>query len=136
MPYLTKERKTFLGLNPNKASEEGDWNYLFTLGIIKEWESAPCYATIHKLRKACFYDSTASVSIWAIEQNLLALNLQPGDIKVAKELAFNEFMRRIGNKYEDNKIKSNGDVYPNDVTSEYLGTPSAGLVRRAKKEKK
>jgi hypothetical protein len=112
MPYLNEERKTFIDLHPDKAKDEGDMNYLFTLGILNAWKKVPRYKTIHHLRKACFYDASVIPEVWAIEQRFKRINAHPTDIKVAKELAFNEFMRRIGNPYEDSKIKENGDVYP------------------------
>ncbi len=112
MPYLTEERKKFIDMNPGKAKEEGDMNYLFTLGIIRAWEKVPRYKTIHHLRKACFYDSSSIVEVYAIEQRFKVLNVHPVDINIAKELAFGEFMERIGNEYERMARKRNGDVYP------------------------
>jgi hypothetical protein len=111
MPYLTEERKRFLDLNPDKAYEVGDCNYLFTLGLIHEWNKEPRYKTIHRLKKACYSDSTASTAVFAIEARLRGTNVDKLDIETAKQLAFDEFYRRIGSKYEDKKIEENGDVY-------------------------
>ncbi len=135
MPYLNKIRKAFIDLNPKKTFEPGDWNWLFTLVIIAVWSKTPRYKTIHYLRKACFYNSTIIPEIYSVEQRLKEINIDPTDIKVAKELAFNEFMRRIGNNYEDKKIEANGDVYPMSPL-EYLGTPQTGLFTKPKKGKK
>ena len=114
MPYLDEARKDFVDYNPGKTHEPGDWNYLFTLAILRVWELTPKYKTIHLLRKACYYEPQSVAHIYAIEQRLLNINVDRLDIKVSSELAFNEFMRRIGNKYEDKKIKENGDVYPDE----------------------
>lgn len=114
MPYLDEARKTFIGLSPEWATKPGDMNWLFTLAIIKVWERCPRYKTIHYLRKACYYEPSTITEICVVEQRLLHSEADGLDIKVARELAFNEFMRRIGNKYEDQKIKKNGDVYPEE----------------------
>jgi len=141
MPYLDDERKKFVDLNPDKAKEEGDMNYIFTLGILNAWKKTPRYKTIHHLRKACFYDASVIHEVWAIEQRFKNLNVHPVDINVAKELAFNEFYRRVGAKYEDKKIKENGDVYPDDMTLGLLGHPvdskiGEELKKRCKESRK
>lgn len=115
MPYLDDERKKFVDEQRSKATKEGDCNYLFTLALISAWIKKPGYATLHNFRKACFYDPSVQHEVWVIEQDLKEYNVSPVDIKIAKEMAFNEFMRRVGNKYEDKKIAENGDVYPEDV---------------------
>ena len=115
MPYLDEARKTFIDLNPQKTFEPGDWNYLFTLAIIRVWEKTPRYKTIHALRKACFYESQSIIEIYAVETRLLGINISKQDIQIAKELAFNEFYRRVGAMYEDQKIMLNGDVYKDEV---------------------
>ena len=123
MPYLDDDRKKFIAENPNKTFNEGDWNYLFTLAIIRVWEKTPRYKTIHALRKACYHDPQTLVEMYATECRLLSINISPLDIKIARELAFDEFYRRVGAKYESKKIKENGDVYPATTGMQFCSHP-------------
>ncbi len=129
MPYLEESRKEFILNNPAKPHNEGDMNYLFTLAIIRVWEQTPRYKTIHNLRKACYHEPQSIAHIYTIECRLLALNVDRLDIKIARELAFNEFMRRIGSVYEEEKRVANGDVYP----EKYITVDVAILKKKGRK---
>lgn len=112
MPYLIQERKDQLdkeeyGHNLN----EGDVNYLYTKFYITKWLEEQSYKTIHYLRKISLYpafDTEFNQLNHLIKQHT---TLTATDLEVARDLAFYEFMRRIGNNYENGKIAKNGDVY-------------------------
>ena len=85
MPYVTKERRDALTRTllplPDTAKTAGELNYMITTLLIKYWEE---HGHIYK-----------------------TIN----DISGACTEALAEFRRRIVGKYEDQKIKENGDVY-------------------------
>ena len=111
MPYLTEDRRKFIEENRSKAFEAGDWNYLFTLALIHAFSKEPRYKTIHLLKQACYIDHYASPHILDVEVILKELNVSLADRQTARQLAFDEFYRRVTSKYEDKKRKENGDVY-------------------------
>jgi hypothetical protein len=95
MPYLTKSRREIIKPHLNPLLEwvgsgldlcSGDLNYIFT---------KICISYFSRGRNKCY----------------AGLN----DIRGALLNASDEFYRRVGTKYEDTKIASNGDVY-NEIT--------------------
>lgn len=82
MPYLDEERKTNLLQYPTMMSKSGDLNFLLT-------NTCLTYLQVHG-------------------KSYAILN----DIVGALECCKQEFIRRVVNPYEDEKIKENGDVYP------------------------
>ena len=111
MPYLTLERIRFLEAQKEKAVQEGDWNYLYTLELIATFLKAPKYKTIHLIKKACYVNSQWVPGIKAIDDHLRKINIPAEDIVTARQLACDEFYRRVASLYEDSKIALNGDVY-------------------------
>lgn len=85
MPYITKDKRTFLDLFINscpvsESTEPGILNYVITSIIIKALGPKPNYTKF---------------------------NAMIGMIECVKQ----ELYRRAVSKYEDQKIKENGDVY-------------------------
>lgn len=110
MPYLTEERKGELLKEPGLARTSGDWNYMYTSAMIKAWSAKQSYATIHAIKLAV-RNPTHCEQIMEVESFFAFLNVALEDRFAARELAFFEFMRRVGNNYENQKITENGDVY-------------------------
>lgn len=138
MPYLTKEDKARLDTNPMDARNVGDYNYLFTLAFIAVWKKLPKYTTIHELRRASVNPGLIQ-EVVDVESCLTALGVSFEDRQAARYLAFLEFYRRIGSRYEDTKIAENGDVYAEISTfevgglSEELKLKIAEVAKGAKK---
>lgn len=84
MPYIEEARKDLITYEGMSAETPGELNYLLTLVILD-------YLRENKL---CYR----------------TIN----DITGALVCCQQEFQRRVTNKYEDSKIKSNGDVYPEE----------------------
>ncbi len=125
MPYLKQEDKERLNNNPMAARNVGDYNYLFTLAYIAVWKKAPMYSTIHELRKASINPGLIQ-DVVDVEGQLNSLGVSFEDRQAARYLSFLEFYRRVGSKYEDQKIEENGDVYAG-VVPEALKVLSADL---------
>jgi hypothetical protein len=85
MPYIKQERRDAMTPTlkpfPDTAKNCGELNYAITLLLIKYWEE-----------KGASYQTI-------------------NDIHGAASGALHEFQRRVVGKYEDQKIKENGDVY-------------------------
>lgn len=85
MPYVNQERRdamaTTLLPKPDTAKNAGELNYAITMLLIQYWK-----------------DHGPKYQAWA-------------DISSACTEARAEFRRRIIGKYEDQKIRENGDVY-------------------------
>jgi hypothetical protein len=82
MPYIKAEDRQALDKYPLSIENAGELNYMLTKVILNYWKN---------------YKG----------QNYQKIN----DIVGALECAKLEFVRRVVNNYEDEKIKSNGDVY-------------------------
>lgn len=110
MPYLPETRKTELKADPTKASEPGDFNYLFTLCYLEYWlkPGNQRYATIHRIK------TDAELEIGDISENitggLWATCLPIQDMRAAKRAAYDEFRRRVVEPYEEYCIAKNGDI--------------------------
>lgn len=118
MPYLNSERREYLKGVWNKEITGGDINYLFTELLIRKWMANPCYQTIHDLKRATVV-MAGDDDFWELRATLLEHGVADVDIRVAAELAYNEFQRRIVADYEDAKAASNGDVYEKAVNDLY-----------------
>jgi hypothetical protein len=111
MPYLPKERIEEIKNDPLKANRPGDLNYLVSmLIIIPMWLDKPNYSTVHALKKLLVVTPEKCI---ALTQLLARLpnEVYRTDLFVAAALAFDEFYRRVGSKYEDGKAEENGDLY-------------------------
>ncbi len=82
MPYIKQERRDELKVSGGPETP-GELNYAITMLLIEYWHRSP------------------------LPGNYTRIN----DIVGACCCAMHEFERRIVGKYEDQKIKENGDVY-------------------------
>ena len=71
--------------------------------------AAPSYATIAKIKKSVI-NPRKLPGVDALDSFLTLLLVPEIDRRVARELAWEEFYRRIGAKYEDQCVIRNGDL--------------------------
>lgn len=109
MPYIEPGKRAELLTEPQRVTTPGDWNYLYSVAILKVWNANPKYETIHKLKRATKW-SNVLPEIQKITDGLLALGIEAEDTMVAAELAFAEFYARIGRAYEFHKMNTQGDL--------------------------
>lgn len=110
MPYIDEERRKAVKNNVQTVSDVGELNYLVTEYIKACWKKDRHYSTIHALYKEMFLRPEKSRLLDFLKRRT-AQEYTSTDIHVAGQLAFFEFYRREVGKYEDEKIKNNGDVY-------------------------
>ena len=96
-------------MEPQRAKDEGDFNFLFTLEYLKTFIANPRYSTIALIRQSSLTPSRIA-GIKNIEDLLTVQGVSQLQRIVARDLAFHEFMRRIGDKYEEYAIQKNGDL--------------------------
>ncbi len=109
MPYLKDGRKKELLTEPQRANTDGDYNFLFMQEYLKSYINKPSYSTIALIRKASITPSKVE-GVKAIEDLLTVQGVSQLDRIVARDLAFQEFYRRIGSMHEEEAQMSNGDV--------------------------
>lgn len=112
MPYLLESRKALLKEDPTKATEPGDFNYLFTLAYLEEWlkPGNQRYATIHRIKMDAISGPCSEIS--GNVSSILFKNPEFGirHISTAKAAAYDEFRRRVVDPYEEYCITKNGDL--------------------------
>ena len=108
MPYITLKEKQDLTVDET-ITTVGQLNYIISLEMKKRFMAEFRYHTIHNIRK----DFVTNAETCSFLNALHARNRRFtwDDIKTAAALAFMEFYRRIGARYEDKAIKKNGDIY-------------------------
>lgn len=109
MPYIEPGKRAELLTEPNRATTTGDWNYLYSVAILKVWNATPKYETIHKLKMATRFLSPQFEEITAVSNHLFPLASYE-EAACAAELAFMEFYARIGRAYEFHKMMTSGDL--------------------------
>jgi hypothetical protein len=114
MPYLPLDRKQELNADPIKATEPGDFNYLFTMDYLREWltPGKDRYFTIDEIVGASrSFDHRITKKTEDMLISLLpdAVN-KYATIGKAKKAAFDEFRRRVVDPYEEYCIAKNGDI--------------------------
>lgn len=123
MPYIKSEDRKRL-LKGEKASTVGELNYLITNAIIETIkEEGLSYTTIANIRSAIkeieggdthAAEYSLTRKVWNLEVNWKELSCYR-DLDAAVDLAFMEFYRRVVVPYENQKIRENGDVYPESI---------------------
>lgn len=111
MPYIRKEKRGPILADLNKVVDVGDLNFVYTVKIIiPTWVAEPRYKTIEAIRGLM----TAGVlndTLRTIDTHFLRKGWTREQIQRAKDLAFDEFYRRVGVYYENHACFINGDVY-------------------------
>lgn len=117
MPYVPKkDREETI---KRGAINVGELNFLYTIQLARIFELFPGYTTIHYMKKHLQLSEISIGGIPVAYEILTRLSdvakankrFDFEDHRAARELAFHEFMRRVGDKYEDKKKEENGDVY-------------------------
>lgn len=114
MPYITQDRRPEIddGSIPHTA---GELNYSFTKIIWDFYKANRCYTNIHFIKRS-IEEAKRNVFESPLAQELRDKIVEDDafdfeDNKVALDLAFLEFYRRVAAPYEDSAIERNGDVY-------------------------
>lgn len=120
MPYLKQARKQEVKARHQRATEDGDFNYLYTVEYLEAFIANPSYATIARIGKSSI-DPHKLPGVEALEEFLMVNGVPALDRREAREEALAEFRRRVVALYEDECIKRNGDL------DEY--TKAIGVIR-------
>lgn len=108
MPHITDGTKDKVH-ETKRPLKEGDLCFLFSEGALKEYAKEPRWASIHKIRVAL---KSPYHTVWTHEIILAYMsNWSKLDIEAAADLAFFEFYRIVGAKYEDGMILQNGNAF-------------------------
>jgi hypothetical protein len=92
MPYLLNHMRRQKLVEGDKSQTEAEKCFCWYHYFLEEWKKNDCWNTAHRLQ---------------MEVDSAEINKED---HAAKQLAWFEFYRRVIAKYEDEKIKSNGDV--------------------------
>lgn len=109
MPYTKPGRRREVIAERKRATEEGDWNLLYTIEYLDAFIANPSYATIHKIGKAAKHPQRLE-GVGALEDFLTVNGVSAEDREEARDEALAEFRRRIVGLYEDHCIELNGDL--------------------------
>lgn len=110
MPYVDKEARPLLLKDPNKVRNVGDLNFLYSNIYKALWIKEKGYKTIEFICAIGLSHETPQF-IKELDVIFQRRGFKETQLVRAKFLAFYEFMRRVGDYYEDGKIIQNGDVY-------------------------
>lgn len=110
MPYIKKEKRIKMHKDSSSIGDVGDLNYAYSLIYITLWTKTQSYKTIEFIAGIGLGQETPQF-ILDLDRVATRKGFNQNEIKRAKFLAFQEFMRRVGNNYEDVKITENGDIY-------------------------
>lgn len=143
MPYCGKEKEEQIKKDVEKVVTVGDMNLAYTVHIIiPMWIKEQQYKTIHAIR-AVLSGKTNDQVCRMIDYQLRHKGFTQTDVETARSNAYDEFWRRVGQFYEDECIRKNGDVYkdvpyasttPRDMEQGKATVPvSVPLVKRAKR---
>lgn len=120
MPYIDAKARERLKNPYEPAKTVGELNYIYTQLFIQYFYcNGGRYQQIHDIKVQIDRAITKNIigNLDLLAQKLLVINAQHDqfsgwDIRVALDLAFLEFYRRVAGPYEDQKKHENGDVYP------------------------
>lgn len=110
MPHIKTSKRPGIMENIHNAVDAGDYNFLFTVAMIKVWTKTPSYKTAIELRKAA-RQPAAVEEIMEVESQLIIMKIPLEDRIAAREEAFAYFRDRVLINYERKKAEENGDVY-------------------------
>ena len=103
MPYVTPARREALDKFGFEAVREpGDMTYLAFIDFLSRWQESPRWATYH-----AFAHDVETIAA-RFSSRIAAFG--EADVRVAVQLALNEFFWRYVRPYEDQKMIENGDI--------------------------
>lgn len=130
MPYISDSKRVSIKASPRNCSTVGDLNYYITTRILAEWAKQPSYTMIHVLHGELVQHPKDNPMLNVLRREL-SDRFTVGDIYSAAALAFNEFYRRVGALYEENKLKENGDLPEYQEAIKALSVVPAGEAASA-----
>lgn len=108
MPQITRARRKPLVERKEPIKDVGDICYLITAQIIiPMWMAEPRWTTISKIRRMLVKD----VDLNKLKSLLRGCPFDDTEILNQAALAYEEFYRRCGANYENDKARQNTDVY-------------------------
>lgn len=110
MPYIKKDKRLKIVKDPTYISDVGDLNFAYSTIYIALWDKKQSYTTIEFIAGIGLGHEFPNF-IAELDRVVIRRGFSSNEVKRAKLLAYNEFMRRVGNNYEDKKIDENGDIY-------------------------
>lgn len=121
MPYILPGVRKELMTEPERAAKDvGAMNYLYTEAILKVWNAAPKYETIHRLKIATDYAPSDFLELSAVDEMLFSNGVSDENRKTARQLAFLEAYLRIFQFYEREKRQLNGDLEGYEIATKHL----------------
>lgn len=127
MPYIKEADRVAINQSLLNIRTVGDLNYFITIRMLREWSKSPSYTMIHVLHVE-LVQSPKDCPLLNELRTKLADRFTVADIYSAARLAFNEFYRRIGVKYEKSKIEENGDLLEYQAALDAIGKPADNPV--------
>jgi hypothetical protein len=109
MPYINSEKQSAIKANVNTVADPGDLNFLITLNLIRSFKDHPRYEMIHILKRDFVTYPKDNTFLQHLRDRYAHL-FTVSDIYAAASNAFDEFYRRVAVKYEEKKIRENGDL--------------------------
>ncbi len=113
MPHIDQTRRTELNNGNTKPMQVGELCFLFAQGALNVYNATPSWTTIHNIRVALRSPYHAEWSHLLIQ--LYMTNWNKMDIETAADLAFLEFYRLVGSRYENAKLEINGNVFESAI---------------------
>ncbi len=108
MPHVAQSNRKSM-LEGGKPTKVGDLCFLFANGALQEYNKAASWTTIHTICVALRSPYHTNWTHELIQQYMT--NWNKTDVETAAYLAFLEFYRLVGSKYEDDKIAENGSCF-------------------------
>lgn len=110
MPHIVKESRKYFDEHPEQAKTDGDVCYVLYTKIVKPtWDKEPRWTTYAKLRKSA-HDPRLIPELMPLVTSLIKNGADQMTVVEAYNLAIEELHRLYVSKYEDEKIKENGEA--------------------------
>lgn len=109
MPNIPVSEQEEVKKNPATIISYGQLNYFITLTMIEAFKHVPRYDTIHEIYRDFVQEPKKNGFLQRMETEF-ADRFTIGDIRTAAAEAYLEFHRRIVSRYEDIKVKLNGEL--------------------------
>ena len=136
MPYVEKIVRPVILKDPSRVRNVGDLNFCYSSVYKALWIKTQSYATIELITAIGLSHETPQF-IKELDLVFKKRSFTETQLVRAKFLALGEFMRRVGDSYEDAKIVENGDMYTHvpyaDVKEPQALNP--GAKKRGRKPK-
>lgn len=109
MPHIPRTEQVAIINRDLFPNQPGQLCWLFADWMLKYYNAAPSWTTIHMIRKLSRHPMQHRETSDIVREYGSAFSKE--DVEVAAELAFMEFYRVVGAAHEDAKIRTNGDAF-------------------------